>query len=194
MVETNFAYDERTANPRFELIGGEEKMLARPAVNHAAVAANITRIFTTYLRGKRCRFFAEVDVFFDEKNRLVPDAMIVCDKSKIKINGIHGAPDLVAEILSPSTAKDDRGRKKQIYEKFGVKEYWLVNPTDKSVEVYHNATGEFVLDDVYHEYTDETWEMLNEREKAAQKFSVKVSLYEDLAVTVKEIFEDVWEV
>lgn len=184
------AYDERTDNPRYERIGGEEKLLAQPALPHAVLSRNIMRIFSAFLRGKRCSVFAEVDVFFDENNHFVPDIIIVCEREKIKYNGIYGAPDLVVEILSPHTAKNDRSRKKDIYEKYGVREYWLADPKTRSLEVYHLVDGRFVLDDIYCDFTEDDWNLLDEREKAAQKFNVKVSLYDELEVSVKEVFED----
>ena len=185
------AYDERKENPRYELIRGEEKLLAQPATPHASVAKNIAFLLQSYLRGKRCKLFGEVDVFFDENNHFIPDLLVVCDPQKIKYNGIHGAPELIVEILSPGTAKNDRTSKKDVYEAFGVREYWLVNPKDKSVEVYHLLNGKFILDDIYHDYSEEDWDLLTEKEKAAQKFKVKVSLYDDLEIDVKEIFEDI---
>lgn len=183
-------HDEYAENPRYEVINGEEKMLARPVTAHAFISRNIMRIFSTFLRGKRCVVLDEVDVYFDEKNYFIPDIVIVCDRSKIKYDGIHGAPDLVIEILSPATAKRDRTVKKETYEKFGVKEYWLVDPVAKNVEVYHNIDGRFVLDELYHDYADIEWGMLSEKEQAAQKFNVKLSLYDEFSVSVKEIFED----
>ena len=185
------AYNEREDKARYETINGEEKLLAQPATPHAFVAANILRILGNYLRGKRCRVLGEVDVFFDEQNHFIPDLIVVCDRQKIKYNGVYGAPDLVVEILSPRTAKNDKINKKAVYEKFGVKEYWLINPKDRSLEVNHLVEGKFVIDNIYHDYLPEDWDLLNDKEKAEEKFSVKVSLYDDLEISVKEIFEDI---
>ena len=190
-LSTAAAYDERKEHPRYETIHGEERLLAQPATPHAGIAMNLSAILHNYLKGKRCKVLGEVDVFFDEENHLIPDLVVVCDRSKIKYNGIHGAPDLVIEILSPGTAMQDRTKKKDIYEAAGVREYWLVNPKDRSVEVYHLHEEKFILDNLYHDYSQEDWELLSEKEKAEQKFKVKVSLYEDLEVDVKEIFEDI---
>ena len=93
--------------------------------------------FRTYLKGKTCRAFNDgVDVYLTEDDRVIPDAMIVCNKNMIALDGIHGAPDLIVEVLLPSTAKNDRGYKKDLYEQSGVKEYWIVNPIEQSVYVY----------------------------------------------------------
>lgn len=184
------AYNERLENPRYECIDGVERMLAQPATPHITIAKNLTLLIGGYLRGKQCKLFAEADVFFDEKNHYIPDLIVVCDRKKIQYRGIFGAPDLVVEILSPSTAQTDRKEKLAAYGKFGVREYWIVNPKDRSVEVYRPAEGRMELDSVYHDFSEDDWALLTEKEQAQQKMTLKVSLYDDLEINVKEIFED----
>ena len=183
------AYNERLENPRYELIHGEEVMLAQPAINHIRIARNLSAMIYRYLRGKRCEVFNEADVYLDESNHFVPDLIIVCDPKKIKPDGIYGNPDLVVEILSPSTGKRDLGIKKTIYERFGVKEYWIVSPKEKAITVYHLQDGKFELDNRYAVL--EPWEegMLSEKEKAEHTLSLKVSLYDDLLIDVGNVFE-----
>ena len=181
--------DEHTI---IETINGREYLMSpRPASRHLRTASNIHGLFWQFLRGKRCEAFFEPDVFLDEETNVVPDVVIVCDKDKIKYNGIHGAPDLVVEVLSPSTAARDRGIKKAAYEKAGVKEYWIVDPSVKSVEVYHLQEGRLELFDVFLVYPPEEWERMNEEERAKARLPVKVSLYDDLLVDVREVFENV---
>ena len=187
----NLVYDERLENPTYELINGEEVMQAQPSTNHACIAMNLSRIISTYLRGKRCKVFAEMMVYFDKDNHYIPDLIIVCNQDKIKTTRIEGSPDLVVEILSPSTGKRDVGIKKETYERFGVREYWIVNPKEKSIEAYHLRDGKFMLDDRYTVLDEEEEEALNDKEKAEHKLTLKVSLYDDLEIDVKEIFEDV---
>lgn len=81
---------------------------------------------------------APYGVYLDEENVLEPDISFISNRNlhKIKENGLHGAPDLVIEILSSSTAQYDRNQKKKIYERHGVKEYWIVEPTNKKAEGY----------------------------------------------------------
>lgn len=178
---------------RVEKINGVTVMLsAIPAVNHNRVVTNLVNIFSRYLRGKRCEaFFDGVQVHLDEDNTFVPDAMIVCNKDNIKHDGIYGAPDLVVEVLSPSTGKNDRGPKKDVYERHGVREYWIADTKSKSVEVYLLRDGHFVLDNIYNVYEDWEWEQLSEEEKTAAKLPLKVSLYDDFFVDVREVFERV---
>ena len=114
------------------------KVLITPhSLNHNRAARNIFRLFDNYLDGKDSEVFSwGVTLFLTAMHRLLPDMMVVCDRDKIKNDGVNGAPDLVVEVLSLSTAKRDKTYKKGTYEKCGVREYWLVNPADKSVEIY----------------------------------------------------------
>ena len=183
----NYGNDSETD---YEKINGKIFMLARTAVNHSLVMRRLGSIWDAYLRGKRCVALLEPDLFLDEDNQFIPDLAVVCDRKKLRPNGVYGAPDLVIEILSPSTAANDRGAKKDTYERVGVKEYWLVNPTDKSIEVYHLAENRFVLDNVYHAFTDDEWNDLSDKDRANATLSLKVSLYDDFSVDVAEVFAD----
>jgi len=111
----NLAYDEEI---REEMLDGRTvAMSPRPAINHLVVSGNIYRIFSNFLDGKNCSAFGDgADVYLTPKDRVIPDAIIVCNRDIIKTNGIHGAPDLIVEVLSPTAQKYDRGYKKNLYE------------------------------------------------------------------------------
>ena len=175
---------------KYELINGQEVMMSPANIRHNRIQRNLSTIINNYLRGKRCELFCETMVRFDTLNHFIPDLLIICDRDKIKANYIEGAPDLVVEILSPSTGKRDVGYKKNVYEHFGVREYWIVNPKDLSIEVYHLKEGRFELDDRYTVWDEWDAELLSEKEKAEHRLTLKVSLYDDLEIEVKEIFED----
>jgi len=175
---------------KYELINGQEVMMSPANIRHNRIQRNLSIIIGNYLRGKRCELFSETMVRFDTLNHFIPDLLIVCDRSKIKANYIEGAPDLIVEILSPSTGKRDVGIKKNIYEHFGVREYWIVNPKDLSIEVYHLKEGRFELDDRYTVLDEWDEEAMSEKEKKEHRLTLKVSLYDDLEIEVKEIFED----
>lgn len=179
--------------PRYEIINGKTVMMSpSSAVNHNTIITNITRIFGNYLDGKRCRNFSDgVDVHLDDKNTVIPDAMIICNRDIIKNDGIYGAPDLIVEVLSPSTTKKDKGVKKALYEKHGVKEYWIISQGDKSIEVYLLQNGKYELDNVYTIYPDWQWVKMTDEEKADAALSLKVSLYDDLIIDIKEIFKNI---
>jgi len=186
-MDGNLAYQEER---REELIGGKVVMMSpRPSVNHNHVASNIYRIFGNYLHRKKCTPFADgTDLYLTEDERYVPDFMVVCDPDKIKRNGVHGVPDLVVEVLSPSTAQNDRGYKKDVYARCGVWEYWIANPTDKSVEQYLLRDGQFVLNAVYTLYPDWMLEDMTVEERAAVVTHFKCSLFDDLDISLEDIF------
>ena len=186
-MDGNLAYE---AERWEELIDGEIiAMSPRPTVNHNRVSYNIATLFDNYLKGKKCTPFSDgVDLYLDDKNRFVPDFMVVCDPDKIKPDGIHGAPDLVVEVLSPGTAKNDRKHKKDVYAQCGVREYWIVSPTEKFVEQYLLDGGQLVLNDVYAIHPDFMLAKMTEEERAAVVTDFKCSLFDDLDIFLKDIF------
>ena len=173
-----------------ELIGGKiVAMSPRPTTDHNITAFNIAMIFGEYLRGKKCTPFPDgTDLYLTEDDQFIPDGMIVCDPDKIKNDGVHGAPDLVVEVLSPSTARYDRGRKKDVYEQCGVKEYWIVSATDKSVEQYILENGRYRLHQVYSVYPDWMLAKMKPEERAEVITEFRCSLYDDLTISLDDIF------
>ena len=175
-----------------ELIDGKVTLMSpRPVVNHNLIARNINNIFYNFLRGKSCVPFGDgTDLYLTDGARFVPDGMIVCDRDKIRNDGVHGAPDLVVEVLSPGSEKKDRGRKKDLYEQCGVREYWIVSPGDRSIEQYLLREGRFVLHEVYTEMPDYVLGKLTPEERAEVKTVFRCSLYDDLDIAVADVFSD----
>ena len=175
-----------------EMIDGKSvAMSPRPAVNHNIISGNIYHIFKTYLSGKKCVPFGDgTDLYLTPKDRFVPDGMIVCNRDKIKPKGVYGAPDLVIEVLSPSTAKNDRGYKKRVYGTCGIPEYWIVSPSEKAVYVYLLQDGQYNLDNVYSLYPDYMLTKMTEEEQAAIPTEFQCSLFSDLVIRLENIFED----
>ena len=112
---------------RYEIHDGKIYFMAGTSMGHNEITGNVFNIFKNYLKGKKCRVYGEnANVIFKKGfRRFMPDIKIVCDPKKIKKDGIYGAPVLILEVLSPSTAATDKGYKKKLYEKHGVAEYWL---------------------------------------------------------------------
>lgn len=185
----NLAYQEEFLD---EMIDGEVVLMSpKPTVNHNIIAGNIHTIFNSFLRKKRCVAFGDgTDLFLSEKDKFVPDGMIICDRNKIGTKGVYGVPDLVIEVLSPSTAKRDKGYKKNAYEKYGVKEYWIVSPAEKIIEVYLLENSQYVLDNIYSFYPDYLLEDMTEQEKAEIVTEFKCHLYDDLIISLDDIFSD----
>lgn len=127
---------------RWEVIDGEAyDMSPSPTPRHQNIAGNFFAILREKLMGKPCRvFIAPLDVYLDDYNFIQPDVLVVCDQRKIQ-DRIYGAPDVIVEVLSPSTALKDKREKKRLYERFGVKEYIIVHPDEMIVERYWLEDG-----------------------------------------------------
>ncbi len=144
---------------RYELYDGEPVALASPSTAHQRISRELLFQFTDYLSGKRCEVFsAPFDVRLFEKQGdqpqdvttvVQPDLMVVCDPKRIDRNGIHGAPDLVIEILSDSSRRSDRLVKFHLYEKAMVPEYWIVDPSNHTVMVHLLQEGFYGSPEVY---------------------------------------------
>lgn len=190
-MNSNLAFQE---SPREELIGGKlVAMSPRPFPNHNRVAENIDFIFRLYLRGKTCVPLGDgYDLYLTEQDRFVPDFMIVCDRGKIKYNGVHGAPDLVVEVLSRGTTANDRWHKKEAYERSGVPEYWIVSAQEETIEVYLLQEGSYILDNIYTYYPAEDLADMKPEERAAVATAFKCHLYDDLLIHLDDIFGDLF--
>ena len=136
-------YLEWEGKERYQLINGEAFQMASPSVAHQALLGEVFYQFYSWLRGKPCQVFAApLDVrLFPKKDKsdntvVQPDMLVVCDKSKIDKGSINGAPDLVIEIISPSNTHSDLFLKFQYYLKAGVREYWVIDPEQKKVQVH----------------------------------------------------------
>ncbi|WP_026611805.1 Uma2 family endonuclease [Methylocaldum szegediense] len=143
---------------RYELIDGRAYLMApAPSLEHQDVAGEIYFQLRRALEGKPCRpFIAPVDVRLPKVNEsdehvdtvVQPDVLVVCDESKLDRRGVRGAPDFVVEVLSSSTASHDHVLKRRVYERAGVREYWLVHPIDRMVTIYRLLDGEYGKPDV----------------------------------------------
>ena len=153
---TEFLEFVKDTKERYELIDGKIYMMASPTVKHQSIAGEIYAELSNYLRGKPCRpFIAPLDVvlFKKEKNKsqnvFQPDVFVVCDPEKIDEKRIYGAPDLVFEIISPASETFDYFTKFRLYAKYGVREYWIINPETKQIFVHTNGeeTKKYSFDD-----------------------------------------------
>ncbi|MBR4904085.1 MAG: Uma2 family endonuclease [Selenomonadaceae bacterium] len=138
-------------------------------------------------------FTDSLDVHFPDGNLFKPDFMFIsAENSKIVLDNkhstIHGVPDMVAEIFSRSTMKRDMTIKKDIYERNGVKEYWIINPWSESIEVYLLRNGKYELEGVYQNYSEEELNELTEEERAEVKFEIPVTVLDGFKIKIKNIF------
>lgn len=142
-----------------ELIEGAPVMMAPPSRIHQEVAAELTRQIGNYLDGKKCkvypapfavRLFEKADDRPEDVDTMVePDLSVVCDSGKLDDIGCKGAPELVIEILSPSTQRHDRLTKYNLYERAGVAEYWIVSPEERTVQVSLLSGGRYRMAELY---------------------------------------------
>lgn len=128
-----------------ELINGELFISPAPNLIHQIVIGNLYEFLKSYSR-KTGGFvgISPLDVFLDQKNVFQPDVLLILkeNRSRLTDRGINGAPDLAVEVISPSNSFKDRNQKKNLYQKFGVKEYWIIDPGNRTIEIYDYAKGE----------------------------------------------------
>ena len=130
-----------TDDHRVELIDGVIYDMSSPSSIHQILSLQLSIRFDRFIKerqGHCITFIAPMDVQLDCNNKTIlqPDIFILCDRDKLKHHVVYGAPDLVVEILSPSTQNKDMKLKTAKYRKAGVKEYWLINPMTKQICVY----------------------------------------------------------
>ena len=166
-----------------ELIYGYPYMMSSPSTEHQLVSGELFAQLHTYLADKKCRVIAApyaVRLFEEASDRpedvntvVEPDLVVICDPSKMDRRGCKGAPDLVIEILSPSSRRHDRIVKLDLYQRAGVREYWVVNPEDRTVQV-------MLLKDSY----------LLPVEDYGREDMAKVNILEDCTIDLSKVFSE----
>lgn len=146
----------------YELINGVIYSQATPILEHQDIELFISSEIKQYLKGKPCKVYTNTTVYLSEQEindttnciRVIPDVIVVCDKHKRRKTCIKGSPDMVVEVLSPSSIKKDRTKNLINFMKYGVKEYWIVDPDEKTVEVFTfannniNTSNEYTYNDI----------------------------------------------
>ncbi|GAB3639446.1 Uma2 family endonuclease [Spirosoma arcticum] len=143
-----------------ELIKGKiHRMSPAPRRAHQRAVSQLLIDIGVYLNDKTCQIYAApFDVRLPVRNErkpeqlhtvVQPDICVVCEVAKLDEAGCLGAPDWIIEIISPRTAKNDFNEKYNLYEEAGVREYWIVQPKEKAVNVYTLEDGNYALVDIY---------------------------------------------
>jgi Uma2 family endonuclease len=183
MSDTKYSYTDYlqwSDEQRWELIDGiPYNMSPAPSNTHQRVSISISSLFYNYLTDKPCEVrSAPFDVRLSEQDQderiahvVQPDISIICDSHKMDERGCKGVPDLIVEILSLGTAQRDRGDKFRLYEKYGVREYWIVDPIYETIEVYLLQGNRFA-----------------ERQVYAKGDVIKVSIFEDCQMNLHDVF------
>lgn len=175
-VYTYEDYERLPEGALYQLIGGELIVTPSPIPYHQDILRKIGFKLVAFIeeRGLGKVYYTPLDVYFSETDTYQPDIIFI-SKERLNIIGekkIEGPPDLVIEILSPQTAYYDLRTKKDTYEKAGVKEYWIVDPIQKAVEIFLNKGGSF-----------EAVSAVRGEDK------IRSELLKGLSISLKEVFE-----
>jgi len=142
---------------RYEIIYGEAYAMSAPNAAHQTMSMELGRQFANFLIGKPCKVYPapyDVRLFYEEDESddtvVQPDLTVVCDKEKRGPEGCRGAPDFIAEILSPSNTAAEMQRKFNLYRDAGVREYWVLDIEYKTLTVYL-FEGETLISRTYGE-------------------------------------------
>lgn len=148
-------------NERIEIIEGKiYDMSPAPSRIHQEIITEILCEIRNYIKANNgpCKVYAApFDVILTDnnedisssKNVVQPDISVICDRNKLTDKGCTGAPDMIVEVVSPYNSNNDCVRKLNLYDKYKIKEYWIVNPTDKNIFVYTLGNNGFVAPKVY---------------------------------------------
>jgi Uma2 family endonuclease len=162
----------------YQLIGGKLVMTPAPTTYHQIISIRLELKFANFVNEKNLGLVldAPIDVYFGEKETYQPDIIFIAQDRfhVIEPARINGAPDMVVEILSPSTGYYDLKKKARTYARYGVKEYWIVDPEDKSIEVYKGQEEKFVLD-----------------QRVEEEGKIKSLILDGLEVEAKDIFAQI---
>jgi len=186
------AYDVRDD---YEIIEGEKIMAPSPGWGHVNVTANLVTIINGYARVNKLGVAVadNFDVHFPDGSLFKPDFIFISAENAKRLFDnknatLHGVPDMVAEIFSRSTMKRDIGIKKDVYERNGVKEYWIIDPLSENIQVYLLRDGKYFLDNVYFNYSDAELSELTDEERTEVKFEIPVAVLDGFKVKIKNIF------
>ena len=179
----------------YEIIEGEKFMASSPFKRHGKVVGRLMFTIGTYafINKLGTAFSDTLDVHLPDGNVLRPDFIFICAANdKIVFDDedetLHGVPDMVVEIFSRSTMKRDVSVKKDVYERNGVKEYWMIDPWSENIQVYLLRDGKYFLDEVYSNYSDKELSALTEEERAEVKMEIPVAVLDGFKVKIRNIF------
>lgn len=166
-------------NYYYEIINGEMIQKSAPAPMHQRICRKLIVILDQFITEKKLGeiFQSPIDVYLDEYNKPQPDLVFISNEKKsiITNDGIMGVPDVIIEIISPSSILRDRIEKKNLYERMGVSEFWLVDPHYSAIEIYTLKNNRYEL------YSAAT----------ILEGQLKSSLFEGLTINLTDIFSAV---
>jgi Uma2 family endonuclease len=177
---TDYKEWELKGGERYGLIYGEAYAMSAPSARHQSIQLALSSQFYNYLRDKPCKAYPapyDVRLFYEEDESddtvVQPDIVVICDEKKRGPEGCRGAPDLVVEILSPTNTAIEMERKLKLYRQAEVREYWVVDPENNGLTVYHFKNGGPFPANIY-EKTD----------------TVPVAILPGLNITLEQVFAE----
>lgn len=172
-----------TKEEKYEIINGVPYAMSLVQSRvHQEISMRLVNEIYNYLKGKKCKVYAapldvrlckEDLVDSDILDVVQPDITVVCDENKLDDRGVKGVPDLIIEIVSPSSTSLDYVKKLNLYGDYGVREYWIINPKTQKLLVYKIDNNDFY----------------GEPEMYAREDKVKVGIFKELTIDLMEIFE-----
>ncbi|MBR4383213.1 MAG: Uma2 family endonuclease [Selenomonadaceae bacterium] len=185
--------NERLLYPSYEIIGGEKIMAPAANITHGSIIGRIYSMFVNYfMANKNGYVFGEnTDIHFPDGNIFKPDLSVVLKPNEQILDwrgNIYGSPDMVVEVLSKSTRRKDLTVKKDIYEANGVREYWIIDPWAKGVDVCLLHDGKYFFSDEYILFDEKDLALLNDEERATVKTEIPVSIVDGLSIPLEFVF------
>ena len=179
----------------YEIIEGGKFMSPSPDMGHGNVVGKLMMLIGSYAAVNKLGicFADNMDVHFPDGNLFRPDFMFISaanenlfvDKKRMTL---HGVPDMVAEIFSRSTMKRDTTVKKDVYERNGVREYWMIDPWRETVEIHLLRDGKYFFDGMYENWSDDELIRLPEEERNQVKLEVPVAVLDGFTIKIRNIF------
>lgn len=173
-IFTEEDYYRLPENVRAELINGQFYSMSAPSRKHQRILSGLHGTIYNYIRSKggSCEVYPApfaVKLFEDDKTIVEPDISVICDQDKLTDKGCTGAPDWIIEIVSPGNPAHDYVRKLNLYLDAGVREYWIVDPMQETIHIYHLEEERFKL--TSHTFQDR----------------IRAGIYDDLYIDFKEL-------
>ncbi|UVI31817.1 Uma2 family endonuclease [Paenibacillus spongiae] len=167
------------SNPDEKKIHTYQDMSPAPNPLHQFIVGELHFSLRTFFQNRSCYVFvAPFDVLFSENDDYdspehvtQPDLSVVCSKEQISKKGCHGAPSLIIEVLSPATALKDFNEKFNLYQKYGVKEYWIVDPGNRTIHLFALQDGSYSVRELY-----------------AEQDAIQSAIFADLTIPLDKLF------
>lgn len=178
----------------YEIINGEKFLYPSDTLAENLVTGHLLILLSMHVKTKRQGFiFMHLVTELPDGNIVIPN-LLFFDKAQEKLiienpdDRFRGVPDMVAEIFSRSTMKRDMTIKKDVYERNGVKEYWLIDPYSEYIQVYLLRDGKYQLDNVYQNYSDDELAELTDDERTKVEMEIPVAVLDGFKVKIRNIF------